>query len=104
MASSYVNSTNRTDALILLESYPSGTIQKPVLSKYGTEDKELNMEKYNESKSLMKNLTEIIIRGANLAQGGDYGNQSGDGIAKITPEKQQTLTSDAIIDFIKKSQ
>ena len=104
MASSYVNSTNRTDALILLESYPTGTIQKPVLSIYGTEDKVLNMEKYNESKSLMNNLTEIIIRGANHAQVGDYGNQSGDGIAKITPEKQQTLTSDAIIDFIKKSQ
>lgn len=104
MASSYVNSTNKTDGLILLESYPTDTIQKPVLSIYGTEDKVLNMEKYNESKSLMDNLTEIIIKGANHAQVGDYGIQSGDGVAKITPEQQQKQTTEEIIDFIGKSQ
>ena len=104
MASKYVNSTNNTDGLILLESYPTDTIQKPVLSRYGSEDKVLNMEKYNESKSLMSYLTEIIIKGGNHGQVGDYGIQSGDGKVLITPEQQQKQTSDAILDFIGISQ
>ncbi len=104
MASKYVNSTNNTDGLILLESYPTDTIQKPVLSIYGSEDKVLNMEKYNESKSLMSYLTEIIIKGGNHGQVGDYGIQSGDGKVLITPEQQQKQTSDAILDFIGISQ
>ncbi len=99
-ASSYVNHTNKTDGLVLLSSYPTEEIHKPVLSIYGSEDKVLNIEKYNESKSLMKNLTEIVIKGGNHAQIGNYGHQDGDGIAKISPEKQQEKIADAIIKFI----
>lgn len=75
-------------------------IEKPVLSIYGSEDKVLNIEKYNDSKSLMDNLTEIIIKGGNHAQIGNYGPQDGDGIAKITPEKQQDKIRKAILEFI----
>ena len=100
VASQYVNATNKTDGLILFASYPTSEIQKPVLSIYGSEDKVLNMEKYNEAKSLMSNLTEIVIKGGNHAQIGDYGFQDGDGIAKITPEKQQEKTVNEIIKFV----
>ena len=101
MAASYVNSTNNTDGLILFASYPTGEIEKPVLSIYGSEDKVLNMEKYNESLAFMDNLTELIIKGGNHAQFGYYGNQSGDGIAGITAESQQNACVNEIIEFIR---
>jgi len=100
VASQYINATNKTDGLILFASYPTSEIQKPVLSVYGSEDKVLNIEKYNESKPLMDNLTEIVIKGGNHAQIGNYGLQNGDGTAKITPEKQQEKTVNEIIKFI----
>lgn len=101
MASSYINQTNKTDGLILLASYPTDEIKKPVLSIYGSDDKVLNMDKYDESKELMSNLTEVVIKNGNHAQFGDYGNQSGDGQAKITAQSQQKQTATEILDFIK---
>ena len=101
MASDYVNETNNTDGLILLAAYSTKEIDKPVLSIYGSQDKVLNAEKYNESLPLIKeNLTEVVIDGANHAQIGSYGNQSGDGIAKISPEKEQDRIAEEIINFI----
>lgn len=101
VASSYINSTNNTDGLILLAAYPPEEIQKPVLSIYGSDDNVLDLEKYNESKSLVKgNFTEYIIKGANHAQFAYYGNQSGDGIAEITAEMQQKETVNKILGFI----
>ena len=101
MAASYVNSTNETDGLILFASYSTCEIEKPVLSIYGSEDKVLNMEKYDESKGFIdENLTELDIPGANHAQFGYYGNQSGDGVAKITPQEQQNECVNKIIEFI----
>lgn len=101
MAASYVNSTNKTDGLILFAAYPTNEIEKPVLSIYGSNDNVLNMEKYNDSKDLIKNnLTEFVIDGGNHAQFGYYGNQSGDGIAQISPELQQNQAVNKIISFI----
>lgn len=101
MAASYVNSTNNTDGLILFASYSTSEIEKPVLSIYGSEDKVLNMEKYNESITFIDdNLTEVEIDGANHAQFAYYGNQSGDGIAKISAASQQEQSENAIIKFI----
>lgn len=102
MAASYVNNTNKTDGLILFASYSTSEIEKPVLSIYGSEDKVLNVEEYNESKEFIDdNLTEFEIPGANHAQFGYYGNQSGDGTAKISAESQQGQCVNEIIDFIK---
>ena len=100
IASNYVNKTNKTDGLILIESYSTCEISKPVLSIYGSEDKILNMENYNKSKKLFDNLTEVIIKGGNHAQIGNYGNQSGDGIAQINSSTQQMQSVEAILDFI----
>ena len=101
MAASYVNSTNKTDGVILFAAYSTCEIEKPVLSLYGSEDNVLDMEKYNESKEFIDyNLTEFEIDGANHAQFGYYGNQSGDGIAKISAESQQKQSANEIIEFI----
>lgn len=101
MAAQYVNETNNTDALILLGAYSTKHIDKPVLSIYGSQDKVLNMEAYNENHQLIsKNLTEVVIDGGNHAQIGNYGNQQGDGIAKITPQKQQDEITEEIINFL----
>lgn len=100
-ASSYVNKTNKTDGLILLAAYPTQQIDKPVLSMYGSDDGILNIEDYDEAKPLVKgNFTEVIIKGANHAQWGVYGNQSGDNPSSITVEEQQKQGVDEIIKFI----
>lgn len=101
MASDYVNETNNTDGLILLAAYSTKEIDKPVLSVYGSQDRVLNAEKYNESLPFInENLTEVVIDGANHAQIGSYGSQSGDGIAKISPEQEQDRIAEEIINFI----
>lgn len=103
VASNYINETNKSDGAILLESYSTKKIDKPVLSVFGSEDNLLNQKRYDEFKVMMgDNLKEVKIKGGNHAQIGDYGKQSGDGIAKITPKNQQKQCVDAIIDFIEK--
>jgi pimeloyl-ACP methyl ester carboxylesterase len=101
MAAQYVNETNNTDALILLGAYSTKQIDKPVLSVYGSQDKVLNMETYRQNLPLIsENLTEAVIDGGNHAQIGNYGAQNGDGMAKISPKKQQSETAEEIINFI----
>lgn len=100
VAASYINHTNRSDGLVLLSAYVTSKIDKPVLSIYGSEDKVLNMETYNESKHYMANLTEYVIEGGNHEQFAYYGTQSGDGVATISPEEQQRQTADRIMEFI----
>ena len=102
-ASSYaINHKDKISGLILLASYPVDDMgNMSVLSIYGSNDKTLNKETYDESKSLMdNNLTEYVINGGNHAQFGSYGIQSGDGIATISPENQRDQTEKAILDFI----
>ena len=102
-ASSYaINHKDKISGLILLASYPVDDLgNMSVLSIYGSNDKTLNKETYDESKSLMdNNLTEYVINGGNHAQFGSYGNQSGDGVATISPENQRDQTEKAILDFI----
>ena len=102
MASSYVNKTDKNiDGLIYLSSHSSVAVNVPVLSIRGTNDGIINLESYQEAKSLMmNNFTEVIINGGNHANFGYYGNQSGDGQANITAENQQDQSVDAIIKFI----
>ena len=101
VASSYVNKTDNIDGLILLASYPTQEIHKPVLSIYGSNDKVFTIEKYNEAKPLIKgNFTEFIINGGNHGQFAYYGNQSGDGIANISASNQQSQCVSEIVKFI----
>ena len=99
-AASYAANADKVDGVILLSAYPNVNLTKPVLSIYGSQDKVLNIETYNESKALMANLTEFVIEGGNHEQFAYYGEQSGDGIATISPESQQKQAVDKIIEFI----
>ncbi len=85
--------------LILLAAYPTKALEElPVLSLYGSEDTVLNREKYEESISLAKHLTEHVIEGGNHAGFGNYGAQKGDGEAVISDEEQWQETVDYILN------
>ena len=98
-AAEFQNNSAKGDAVILLAAYPKNKVNVPVLSIYGSNDGVLNGKAYNESKTLMSNLTEIIIPGGNHEQFAYYGSQTGDGIANITPENQQNKTANEILKF-----
>ena len=91
-----------SDGVVLLAAYPTEAISDSVrlLSVYGTEDKVLDINAYENSKQYFPGgCTEIIIDGGNHAQFGNYGAQSGDGEAEITSQEQQTQTAAAITRF-----
>lgn len=104
VAASYINSTGKGDGLILIAGYPVEKVSKPVLSIYGSEDGVMNMKAYDESKTLMDNLTECVIEGGNHEQFAYYGPQEGDGAANISAENQQGQAVSAILEFINKLQ
>lgn len=105
MAASYLEK-NAEDyqGLILLASYSTADLSGTaldVLSIYGTNDKVLNMEKYQENLiNLPADYEEMIIEGGSHAYFGSYGKQEGDGEAEITNETQVELTAEKIAEFI----
>ncbi len=86
--------------VVLLAAYPTDTVDIPVLSLRGTEDKVLDMEAYREGLAFMKDQTEVVIEGGNHAQFGYYGLQDGDGTATITREEQIEKTVAEIAKFV----
>ena len=105
MAASYLSdNTDAFSGLILLGAYSTADISDTgarVLSLYGSEDGVMNREKYeNNKKNLPADFSEIIIEGGSHAYFGMYGEQSGDGIATLTPEEQILFTAEAIVDFL----
>ena len=72
-----------------------------VLSIYGSEDKVLNMKKYQKYKSSLPiDLTEFEIEGGCHSYFGMYGIQSGDGTPKISNQEQIEITADKISQWI----
>lgn len=97
MASSYVEKNgNKIKGLILLGAYPVNNSTIPTLAIYGSEDKVLDINKLNNTQDKLE------IKGGNHANFGDYGEQKGDGTARITRDEQQIKTEQAIVKFIKK--
>ncbi len=106
MAASHLSeNTENYKGLILLGSYSTSDVSDcgiDVLSVYGSEDKVLNKEKYNEYLTcLPESFTEVIIDGGCHAYFGIYGEQEGDGTASISNREQIEKTADAINEFIK---
>ena len=94
------------DGLILCAAYATKPLDSSlkVLSICGTEDKVLNMEKYEAGKQYLPvSAVEHMIVGGNHAQFGSYGIQSGDGIAKISAEAQQEAAVECIISTVKQA-
>ena len=95
--------TENYKGLILLGSYSTADISKTeidVLSVYGSEDKILNKEKYNEYlPCLPQNFTEVIIDGGCHAYFGMYSAQDGDGTPTISNTEQIEQTARIIENF-----
>ncbi len=105
MAASYLSDhTNEYKGLVLLGSYSTADIsdsELDVLSVYGSEDRVLNREKYDENKSNLPNdLTEVVIEGGCHAYFGMYGAQDGDGEPTISNHEQIRITAENIIKII----
>ncbi len=102
-ASNYLKDhANKIDGLILLAAYSQDELgNMPVLSIYGSNDKNLNKATYDEYKGCIDgNLTEVVIDGGNHCQFASYGMDPKDGKASISPQEQRNQTKNAILDFI----
>ena len=104
MAASYLEKhIDDFEGLILLGSYSMVDFSDSdlnVLSIYGSEDRVLNKEKYEQNKSnLPDNFSEVVIDGGCHSFFGVYGNQDGDGTPTITNEEQIQLTAEKIAAF-----
>ena len=107
MAAAYLaNNTDDYEGLILLGSYSTADLSDTdisVLSVFGSEDKVMNREKYEDNKlNLPRNFTEVVIDGGCHAYFGMYGTQDGDGTPSITNEEQIRLTVENIVAVMSK--
>ena len=80
---------DRVSTVVLLGSYAFRDLSdKDVLLITGENDLVLDMDAYEEAKSLVSDPTEYEIQGGNHAGFGWYGEQDGDGDATITSKEQ----------------
>ena len=105
MAASYLaDNADDYEGLVLLGSYSTADLSATdlaVLSVFGSEDKVMNREKYENNKSnLPDDFTEVVIDGGCHAYFGMYGAQDGDGTPTITNEQQIRITVDNIVKIM----
>ena len=95
------------DGIIFLASFSIKDLKEydlNVLSIYGSQDKVLKMEKYQENLSNFPTaFTEIVIDGGCHSYFGDYGLQEGDGEPTLTVDEQMDITADAVINFVEEN-
>lgn len=104
MASMYAyDNKDEIKGVILFASYSTKDISDfNVLSIYGTNDKILNLEKYNETKeNYPSDFTQIVIEGGNHSYFANYGEQKNDGEATISRDEQINISVNAVLEFIK---
>lgn len=107
MSTSYASKSDKINGLILLGAYNVKDFisrDLDVLVIYGSEDKVINKEKIEKGRALSStdNYFEFCIEGGNHAWFGSYGEQRGDGKAKISHEEQWKNTVDEIINVFEK--
>lgn len=105
MAAAYVaDHTEEYAGLILFGSYSTTDLSETelsVLSVYGSEDKVLNKENYDECKTnLPTEFMEVVLDGGCHAYFGMYGAQEGDGTPTLSNEEQIAATVDAVMEFL----
>ncbi len=105
MAASYLSEhTEEFEGLILLGAYSTADLSHSdidVLSVYGSEDKVMDMGKYEENKTnLPEDFKEVIIDGGCHAYFGMYGAQDGDGIPTLTNEEQIYILTEYVDEMI----
>lgn len=102
VAAWYANgNSNVIKGLVMLAAYSTKQIPSSmkVISIIASNDEVLNWNKYNSYISnLPSNYVEVNIQGGNHAQFGDYGAQSGDGIATISLAEQHQIVINTILN------
>ena len=92
------------EGLVLLGSYSTADLSDSgldVLSIFGSEDKVMNREKYDENKTnLPGGFTEIVIDGGCHAYFGMYGAQDGDGVPSIGNAEQIRITAEYVTQMM----
>ena len=103
VASSFANeNADKVKGVILFAAYPISKMDDKLklLSIYGSDDGVLNMESYNENKNNWPEKSEeFVIEGANHGGFAYYGSQDGDNNASISPEEQQNISIQKILEF-----
>lgn len=96
-ASTYASKhAEKYKGLILLGAYSEADLSESglqVISLYGTEDKVLNLEKYEQLSANLPETTSCLVLGGGChSYFGDYGIQKGDGEPTLTMEQQMDAT------------
>ena len=105
MAAAYLEKNAEDyEGLVLLGSYSTADLSDSgldVLSIFGSEDKVMNREKYDENKTNLPGaFTEIVIDGGCHAYFGMYGAQDGDGVPSISNAEQIRITAEYITQMM----
>ena len=99
------NKMDQVNGLFMLAAYPTSDMksaQFPILFIYGTEDGVLTRSKLETGLTLVpESAVNYEIEGGNHAYFGDYGEQSGDGVAMISPITQQKITVREILKLVR---
>ncbi|WP_165005860.1 MULTISPECIES: alpha/beta hydrolase [unclassified Enterococcus] len=109
MSSRYTHQADpHLKGVFFLASYPDkkGTLKEsklPVLTVTASEDHVLDQEAYEDAKQYLPEQTEYVsINGGNHGGFGSYGEQKGDGKARITNADQQTAIVNTMENWLKK--
>jgi dienelactone hydrolase len=105
MAASYAGEhPEEFEGLFFLGAYTTEDLSETDLTGLtltATEDRILDMDKYEENKpNLPADTTEETITGGNHSQFGSYGLQKGDGTAAISEEEQERIVAEAVGNWV----
>ncbi len=108
MAAEYAaHNSNKVQGLVLMAAYPAAstnlsTLPLKAVSLRGSNDQVASQANVEDGlKRLPPDTQYIVIDGGNHGQFGDYGLQSGDGTATISPDDQWNQTIKAIVELAK---
>ena len=91
------------DGVIMFAGYPDREVDEPVLMIYGSEDGVIRMDNVAAAEKY-GTVEKVIIEGGNHAGFGNYGDQKGDGQARITAEEQQAAAVQALFSWLAEKQ
>jgi dienelactone hydrolase len=87
--------------IVYLAAYPTGPNTMPTLALFGTAD---GLIQASDHEALFSPLEFVLIEGANHAQFGEYGHQSGDQAAQLSGAAQRAIVIAHITAFIESLQ
>jgi hypothetical protein len=106
MAAQYAkDNASKLAGIAFMASYPAGDMSQSPLKMvtiHGSQDGLATPPKIADSlKLLPPGTTDVLLDGGNHAQFGNYGPQAGDGVATMSREEQQQLTTAAVVELAK---